>query len=102
MWSRVAEVGPLERIWLRPVLNEVFDMQWSPDSTHLIFGAIDNKAEIIRVRTRENVTLPGHTSYIQGVAWDPRGEHVLTQSADRSCKIHKVYTRSSFCGSLCL
>lgn len=34
--------------------------------------------------------LPGHTSYIQGVAWDPRGEHVVTQSADRSCKVHKV------------
>ena len=36
-------MGPLERIWLRPTLNEVFDMQWSPDSTHLVVGAIDCK-----------------------------------------------------------
>ena len=116
MWSHIADVVPLERIWLRPALNEVFDIQWSPDSTHLVVGAIDCKvsglpssssylpvhssyvtvqpffqAEIIRLATRDSLMLPGHISYIQGVAWDPRGEHVVTQSADRSCKVHKVW-----------
>ena len=43
MWSHIADVVPLERIWLRPALNEVFDIQWSPDSTHLVVGAIDCK-----------------------------------------------------------
>jgi len=43
VWSHIADVVPLERIWLRPALNEVFDIQWSPDSTHLVVGAIDCK-----------------------------------------------------------
>ena len=34
--------------------------------------------------------LPGHTSYVQGVAWDPLNEMVVTQSADRSVKMHAV------------
>lgn len=42
-WENVANITPLERIWLRPTLNEVFDMQWSPDSSHLVVGAIDCK-----------------------------------------------------------
>lgn len=119
VWNHIADVVPLERLWLRPALNEVFDIQWSPDSTHLVVGAIDCKvlhqcshlyfgiclsqnacfifslfhkyqAEIIHLSSRDSLMLPGHTSYIQGVAWDPRGEHVVTQSADRSCKVHKV------------
>jgi hypothetical protein len=46
-WESVDEINPLERIWLRPVLNEVFDMQWSPDSTHLLVGAIDCKVTFV-------------------------------------------------------
>ena len=26
-------------------------------------------AEIIRITTRDSLVLPGHTSYVQGVAW---------------------------------
>ncbi|KAJ1437635.1 WD40-repeat-containing domain protein [Ochromonadaceae sp. CCMP2298] len=93
MWRNIADVAPLERIWLRPSLNEVFDLQWSPDSSYVIIGAIDNKAEIIRVSTRDSLLLPGHSSYIQGVAWDPRNGIVVTQSADRSVKAHKLKTK---------
>jgi chromatin assembly factor 1 subunit B len=42
------------------------------------------------VSNRDSLVLPGHSSYIQGVAWDPINEYVVTQSADRSCKVHKV------------
>lgn len=129
MWYHIADALPLDRTWLRPSLSEdIFDLQWSPDSSHVIIGAIDskvlalslydqhlltqssslmlnsltimlnsltimyvdNQAEILRVTTRDSVLLPGHCSYIQGVAWDPRNEMVATQSSDRSCKIHMV------------
>ena len=44
MWQNIANIVPLERIWLRPSLSEdIFDLQWSPDSTHIIIGAIDSK-----------------------------------------------------------
>lgn len=34
--------------------------------------------------------LTGHANYVQGVAWDPYNEVVLTQSADRSIKMFPV------------
>ena len=37
--------------------------------------------------------LPGHTNYVQGVAWDPLNTMVVTQSADRSCRAHMLKTR---------
>ena len=40
--------------------------------------------------------LTGHTNYVQGVAWDPHNEAVVTQSADRSMKIFPVRL-SIFC-----
>jgi WD40 repeat protein len=50
------------------------------------------QAEIVRVLTKEkeSLILTGHTGYVQGVAWDPLGEMVVTQSADRTCKMHMV------------
>jgi WD40 repeat protein len=50
------------------------------------------QAEIVRVLTKEkeSLILTGHTGYVQGVAWDPLGEMVVTQSADRTFKAHMV------------
>jgi WD40 repeat protein len=42
------------------------------------------------VRDRNALGLRGHTSYVQGVAWDPLNQMVVTQSADRSCRVHLV------------
>jgi WD40 repeat protein len=53
------------------------------------------QAEIVRVLTKEkeSLILTGHTGYVQGVAWDPLGEMVVTQSADRTFKAHMVSRR---------
>lgn len=32
----------------------------------------------------------GHRHYVQGVAWDPLGEHILTHSTDRTMRVHKA------------
>ena len=81
-----------KKIFLRPSLDEIYDVQWSPDSSFVIAGAINSKAEIVRVLTKEkeSLILSGHTGYVQGVAWDPLDEMVVTQSADRTCKTHMV------------
>lgn len=31
--------------------------------------------------------LDNHQHYVQGVTWDPLGHTVVTQSADRTCKV---------------
>jgi chromatin assembly factor 1 subunit B len=77
-------------MWLRPNLDEMYDLNWSPCSQYLVAGAIDSKGEILRITTRDSLLLSGHTSYVQGVSWDPWNTMVVTQSADRSCKFHQV------------
>lgn len=52
-----------------------------------------HQAEVIRIATRDSFLLPSHSSYVQGVAWDPLGQMVVTQSADRSVKAHKLNTK---------
>lgn len=32
----------------------------------------------------------GHRHYVQGVTWDPLGEHILTQSTDRTMRVHRA------------
>ena len=49
-----------------------------------------NKAEIIRLSSRNATPLNGHTNYVQGVAWDPCNKMVVTQSSDRTCRVHAV------------
>lgn len=31
-----------------------------------------------------------HNHYVQGVAWDPLGEYIATQSSDRTCRIYHI------------
>lgn len=95
VWSTLSDMKNLERTWLTPSLGEVYDIQWSPDSCNIIAGAINSRAEIIRVSSRDSLLITGHTSYVQGVAWDPLNQMVVTQSADRSCKIHMIKCKSN-------
>lgn len=89
-WEDVTEVKQVERTWLRPSLSDIFDLQWSPDSAYIAVAAISGKGEVIRIATRDSLLLPGHTSYVQGIAWDPLNKMIATESSDRSCKVHMV------------
>ena len=42
-WQTITDMRSVERIWLRPSLDEIFDLKWSPDSAFIIAGALDNK-----------------------------------------------------------
>merc|ERR1711871_197324 len=89
-WGNVIGVKSLERLRFQPSLTEIYDLRWSPDSSHIVAGALDNKAEIIRLSSRHATSLTGHTNYVQGVAWDPCNKMVVTQSSDRTCRVHSI------------
>jgi WD40 repeat protein len=94
-WGELADPSTpapaFEKHWFSHLeLAEIYDLQWSPDSCYLVAGAINGKAQTVRVRNKDATTLVGHTSYVQGVAWDPLNKYVATQSADRSVKLHQV------------
>lgn len=52
------------------------------------------QGEILRVlggtKNEAGIRLEGHTSFVQGVAWDPMNQVVVTQSADRTCRTYQV------------
>lgn len=92
-WQDITEVRQLGRMFVCPSLSEIYDLDWAPDSSHLVIGALEGKAEIVRVSQRDSVIVPGHTSYVQGVSWDPLNKIIATFSCDRSCKIHQLKTK---------
>lgn len=89
-WELTMEEKQIQRSWLRPHLQEIYDLRWSPDCKHIVAGSIDCKAEILRVDSKGSIDLLGHTSYVQGVAWDPLNQVVVSQSADRSCRTYQL------------
>ena len=42
-WAACDDPRQVERTFLCPAINEIFDMQWSPDSNFLVLGALDSK-----------------------------------------------------------
>lgn len=69
--------------------KDVLDLQWSHDSTFLVSASVDNTC-IIWEASKGTVQqkLEGHLHYVQGVAWDPLGQYIVSLSSDRTCKIY--------------
>lgn len=66
-WGKITEdnlKSLVDRHWYRPSLEEIRDLAWSPDSTHVVVGSIDNKAEILRLESRDSTQLSGHQNYV--------------------------------------
>ena len=90
-WRKVTASNEVEKIWLSPALDDIHDISWSPDSSHIVAGSVDNRAEVVCLETRRSLfSLSGHRQGIHGVAWDPLDKFVCTESADRSLKLHAV------------
>ena len=43
VWPTVTDSRICEKIFLRPSLDEIYDLQWSPDSMFVLAGAINSK-----------------------------------------------------------
>ncbi|KAJ1569969.1 hypothetical protein HK096_008016, partial [Nowakowskiella sp. JEL0078] len=68
----------------RQVDSEVYDLNWSPNGKYLIAGCVKNNARIFNVEDGSCIhVLSDHSHFVQGVAWDPLGKFIATQSADR-------------------
>ena len=42
-WGTLTDPKHVSRLWLRPCLQEIYDVQWSPDSIYIVAGSIDSK-----------------------------------------------------------
>lgn len=73
---------------LRGHLEDVVDVSWSADGLFLVSGSVDNEAIVWDVTKGTKIhMLPGHKSWVQGVAWDPLDQFLVTISADRSLRV---------------
>ena len=77
--------------------QDIYDIDCSPCGRFVIVGLTDNSAQVWDVWNGKQVkVLKDHKHFVQGVAWDPLGQYIATQSCDRTVKIWNcVLKRSS-------
>ncbi|KOB71813.1 Chromatin assembly factor 1 subunit B [Operophtera brumata] len=86
---------------LRGHMEDVLDVSWSANSLQLASGSVDNKLLLWDVsKGKYSCILSDHKGFVQGVAWDPKGQYVATASTDRTFRTFdlttkKVVSRSS-------
>ncbi|KAK9907533.1 hypothetical protein WJX75_005474 [Coccomyxa subellipsoidea] len=69
--------------------EDVLDLAWAPDSSALLSGSIENVCVVWDVeKGKGQGRLTEHCHYVQGVAWDPARTYVVSQSADRTCRVY--------------
>ena len=78
-WGKISEdslKSLVTRHWYRPALEEIRDLAWSPDSTHVVAGSIDNKAEIMCLSSKATTSLSGHQNYVRSTFLYPLREYI--------------------------
>lgn len=65
--------------------KDVYDICWFKDSLHFATASTDNSAALWTMTSPQPLsTFHDHLHFVQGVAWDPLGNFVVTQSSDRT------------------
>lgn len=78
---------------LRGHLDDALDVSWGPNET-LASASVDNTTILWNVESGSGlVKLQEHSHYVQGVAFDPRGEYVVSQSPDRTARVYTLGER---------
>lgn len=74
--------------------GDVMDLCWAPDGSALATASIDSEVMLWatdgRRAAKQAGRLVNHKHFVQGVAWDPAQQFVVTQSADRTCRVYAL------------
>ncbi|PAA55095.1 hypothetical protein BOX15_Mlig010883g4, partial [Macrostomum lignano] len=84
-------------VWraLRAHLEDVYDLGWMPDSMGLVSGSVDRS--IVRwnlAKEQQRTIVREHAHFVQGIACDPLGRLVATQSSDRTVRVYGCSARA--------
>eukprot|EP00613_Pedinella_sp_CCMP2098_P077375 CAMPEP_0171935670 /NCGR_PEP_ID=MMETSP0993-20121228/33142_1 /TAXON_ID=483369 /ORGANISM="non described non described, Strain CCMP2098" /LENGTH=301 /DNA_ID=CAMNT_0012576655 /DNA_START=19 /DNA_END=921 /DNA_ORIENTATION=- len=91
-WRRVSSDAELKK---KVVVqhDDVYDLSWSPGGNLLAAGSVNHITCVWDVERRAIVTqFREHTHFVQGVAWDPLGQLLATQSSDRTVRVYGCKT----------
>ena len=74
---------------MRGHCQDVYDLAWSPRGDSLLSGCVDGTVIVWNIAEGKPMqTLRDHENYVQGVAWDPVDEYVVSLSCDRTARIY--------------
>ncbi|KAK9828964.1 hypothetical protein WJX72_003084 [[Myrmecia] bisecta] len=69
--------------------GDVNDLAWAADASALISAGVDNICIVWDVEAAKGRSrIEDHHHYVQGVAWDPACQYVVSQSSDRTCRVY--------------
>ncbi|KAI9911989.1 hypothetical protein PsorP6_009572 [Peronosclerospora sorghi] len=91
-WDQISSLSDVNRIILSlGHKGDVTDLSWSPDSSFLCSSSVDNRCVIWNVEKGDVAERrKDHTQYVQGVAWDPLNEYIVTEGNDRTCRVYSL------------
>ncbi|KAJ0393850.1 hypothetical protein P43SY_001713 [Pythium insidiosum] len=91
-WDTIASFSDITRTLLScGHKGDITDLAWSPDSAFLCSVSVDNSSVIWNIEKGEvQERRKDHTQYVQGVAWDPLGEFLVTEGNDRTCRVYTL------------
>ncbi|CCI42593.1 hypothetical protein ABG067_003265 [Albugo candida] len=71
--------------------GDITDLAWSPDSRYLCSTSIDNTTVIWDIETSSVLERKkDHKEFVQGSAWDPLNEYLVTEGNDRTCRVYAL------------
>ena len=96
IWRPISGENPGEVRWIAykvlNTLDEVTHVSWSACGQMIACSAQREMSHLYNIHTgRALQRLDGHSNRVLGVAWDPRGQLIVSQSTDRTAR---VYARS--------
>lgn len=75
---------------------EIYDLCWSPCGENIATASLDNTIRIYDINDGKVIAhLTEHSHYVQGITWDPQGDFLISQSADRSVIISNIIYENS-------
>ncbi|ETI39229.1 hypothetical protein F441_14986 [Phytophthora nicotianae CJ01A1] len=91
-WDHISSLSDVGRTILSlGHKGDITDLSWSPDSAFLASSSVDNRCVIWNVEKGDVAERrKDHTQYVQGVAWDPLNEFIVTEGNDRTCRVYSL------------
>lgn len=91
-WDKITSFSDVARTLLAcGHKGDITDLAWSPDSAFLCSTSVDNTSVVWNAEKGEvEERRKDHTQYVQGVAWDPLNEYLVTEGNDRSCRVYSL------------
>ncbi|RLN55587.1 hypothetical protein BBJ28_00008671 [Nothophytophthora sp. Chile5] len=91
-WDQISSLSDVSRTILAcGHKGDITDLSWSPDSAFLCSTSVDNRCVIWDVEKGDVAERrKDHTQYVQGAAWDPLNEFLVTEGNDRTCRVYSL------------